>query len=162
MAQMSLFDISLPYKYIIDASSIFSQKPNEPHRRIVDRSKWERIDNLIIEKVIVTCSEIRDEIKDKELSTWLKQQQCVILDIDDDIQENVIHIVTTHPKLIEFEKIKSSGDAFLIATAIKYELTVITEENKDRHNKIPKVCEALSVPCINITELCTNEGWQFS
>ena len=33
-----------PYRYIIDTSSMLSQKDNEPHRRKIFRSQWERID----------------------------------------------------------------------------------------------------------------------
>ena len=161
MAQLSLFDLSRPYKYIIDSSSIFSQKPTELHRRTVNRSLWGKIDSYIKEQKIVTCSEIKDEIKDKDLADWLKAQGCVILDIDEEIQENVIRIVTEHPRLVDFEKVKSSGDAFFIATAMKYHLTVITEENKDKLYKIPKICEAMGVECLNIIELCSKEGWQF-
>ena len=161
MAQLSLFDISRPYKYIIDSSSIFSQKPTEFHRRTVNRSLWGKIDDYIKEQKIVICSEIRDEIKDKDLEDWIKAQSCVVLDVDEEIQENVMRIVTEHPKLVDFEKVKSSGDAFLIATAMKYGLTVITEENKDKLYKIPKICEAMGVESLNIIELCSKEGWQF-
>lgn len=161
MAQISLFDEPLPYKYIFDASSIFSQKSDEPHRRNVYRSQWDKIDLLVREQMIVTCSEIKDEIKDKEIIAWIHTNRCIILDIDDEIQKIVIEIVTNYPKLIEFEKNKSSGDVFLIATAKKYGLTVITEENKTKPYKIPKVCEAMNVQCFNVTELCVIEGWYF-
>jgi len=161
MAQLSLFDLSCPYKYIIDSSSIFSQKPTELHRRTVNRSLWGKIDGYIKEQKIVTCSEIKEEIRDKDLAEWLKFQGCIILDVDEEIQENVIRIVTEHPKLVDFEKVKSSGDAFLIATAMKYHLIVITEENKDKLFKIPKICEVMGVESLNIIDLCSKEGWQF-
>jgi hypothetical protein len=112
-------------------------------------------------KLIVTCSEIKEEIKDDDIENWLVNLQCVILDVDNEIQLNVKRIVTEHPKLVDFGKMKSSGDAFLIATAMKYRLTVITEENKDSPNKIPKICEQYSIPCFNITELCEAEDWKF-
>lgn len=60
MEQMTLFP--LPYKYIIDASSIFSQKPDEPNRRRVFKGLWQKIDNYIEEQIIVTCSEIESEM----------------------------------------------------------------------------------------------------
>jgi predicted nucleic acid-binding protein len=116
------------------------------------------------EQKIVICSEKKDEIKDKDIVKWLKELNCVVLDVDDEIQENVIHTVKEHPKLITFVKSKSagsSGDAFLIATAMKYGLAVITEEKKDVPNKIPHVCKTFGVSCMNIDELCTVEGWQF-
>jgi uncharacterized protein YacL len=81
--------------------------------------------------------------------------------LDEEIQRNVISIVTVHPKLVSFEQVKSAGDAFLIAMAMKYRLTVITEENKDKSYKIPKVCGAMGIPCLNIIELCSKEEWRF-
>lgn len=158
MEQITLF--ALPYKYIIDASSIFSQKPDEPNRRRVYKSLWQRIDTYIKDQIIVTCSEIESEIKDEDLVKWLRSQQCEILPITDTIQQNVIRIVNEHPALIDFGKCKSSGDAFLIATAMAYGLTVVSEETNSP-KKIPGVCQAYSIPCVNITELCTLENWEF-
>ena len=134
MEQMTLFP--LPYKYIIDASSIFSQKPDEPNRRRVFKGLWQKIDNYIEEQVIVTCSEIESEIKDEELVKWLHLQQCEVLPITDEIQRNVIRIVNEHPLLVDLAKSKSSGDAFLIATAMAHGLTVISEETNSP-KKIP-------------------------
>ncbi len=159
MEQLRL--IPLPYKYIIDSSSIFSQKPDEPNRRSVFKGLWQNIDEYIKEQVIITCSEIESEIKDKELLKWLHQQQCKIIPITDEIQANVRKIVNEHPELIDFSKCKSSGDAFLIATAMEYDLTVITEEGKVSTKKIPAICKAYNIPCVNITELCTEENWEF-
>lgn len=161
MGQLMLFDTSLPYKYIIDTSSILSQKDDEPHRRRVYKKQWENIDELIRAQIIITCSEIIDEIRDEEITTRLIGLQCVVLKIDDEIQENVIKVVTTIPKLIDFKQDRSSGDAFLIATAMKYNLTVVTEESKTSDKKIPFACQMLSIPCINIIELCEHENWQF-
>lgn len=159
MEQLRL--IPLPYKYIIDSSSIFSQKPDEPNRRRVFKGLWQNIDNLVKEQVIVTCSEIESEIKDDDLVDWLHNQQCYVLPITDVVQENVRKIVNEHPELIDFSKCKSSGDAFLIATAMEYGLTVITEENKTSSKKIPSICKSYNIPCINIIDLCTKENWEF-
>jgi hypothetical protein len=63
--------------------------------------------------------------------------------------------------LIDFKNAKSSGDAFLIATAMKYSLAVITEENKHSPKKIPKICATYKIPCFNITELAEKERWSF-
>ena len=41
---------------------------------------------------------------------------------------------------------------------MEYGLTVITEENKTSPKKIPAVCKAYNIPCVNITELCTEEN----
>lgn len=161
MEQLTLF--KPPYKYIMDTSSILSQKPTEPHRRTVYKGQWEKIEESMRDKRIVTCSEVVDEVKDKDISQWLLRQQCVVLDIDEDIQRNVRQIVTEHPKMIEFtgKSGTSSGDAFLIATAMKYDLAVITEENPDKETKIPKICQSYGIRAMNITELCERENWIF-
>lgn len=150
-------------KYIIDTSSILTQKPNEIHRRKVHKSLWDNIDKYISDGIIVTCSEVEDEIKDDDLKKWLHILQCTILPIDDEIQENVIKIVNEHPKMIEFTggTGSSSGDAFVIATAMKYSLIVITEENKNKKNKIPEICRSYGIDVMNITELCEKEEWVF-
>ena len=118
------------------------------------------IDKWIEDKIIVTCSEIEEEVKnDDEVGEWLGSKQCVILPIDDEVQRNVKKIVTEHPKMSSFsgENGSSSGDAFLIATAMKYKLTIITEENKDKQNKIPSICKSYEIPTMSITELCMSE-----
>ena len=148
-------------KYIIDTSSILSQKDNEPHRRTINKTLWKHIDELISQKRIVTCSEIIEEVNDDALKKWFVGLQGDILPIDDEVQENVKKVVTSNPQLVDFKQVKSSGDAFLIATAMKYDLTVITEENKTGQKKIPFVCNSLGVPCVDILGLCEKEGWSF-
>lgn len=148
-------------KYIIDTSSILSQKDNEPHRRLINKTLWQHIDALIEQQRIVTCSEIIEEVNDDDLKKWFSGLQGVVIPIDNEIQENVRKVVTSNPQLIDFQKVKSSGDAFLIATAMKYGLTVITEENKKGEKKIPFVCRNLKVPCVDIWGLCEQEGWTF-
>lgn len=132
-------------RYIIDTSSILSQKDNEPHRRSINKTLWKHIDELIAQHRIVTCSEIIEEVNDDALKQWYIGLSGEILPIDDEVQENVKKVVTTNPQLIDFHKVKSSGDAFLIAAAMKYGLTVITEEGK-KGRKENSFCMSKS-PC---------------
>ena len=107
MEQMTLFPP--PFKYLIDTSSIFSQKPNEKLPRQVHRSLWNKIEENVLSKKIATCSEIEEEVKkDNIVGTWLKDTQCYILPIDTEIQRNVRRIVTEHPKMILFSDGKGS------------------------------------------------------
>ena len=131
------------------------------HRRKINKTLWNKIDELIDQGKIVTCSEIIEEVNDKDLKQWFDSLGGIVIPIDDEIQSNVRKVVTTNPQLIDFKQIKSSGDAFLIATAIKYKLTVITEESKKGEKKIPFVCNSLKVPCVDILGLCEAEGWNF-
>lgn len=82
-------------KYIIDTSSILSQKDNEPHRRTINKTLWKHIDELISQKRIVTCSEIIEEVNDDALKKWFVGLQGDILPINDEVQENVKKVVTS-------------------------------------------------------------------
>jgi predicted nucleic acid-binding protein len=153
--------IPLPYRYIIDTCSILSQKSDRPQRRSVYSSLWQKIDELVRSKNIVICSEIKDEVEDEDIIQWLHNVGCEVLEIDTEIQRYVTKIVNEHPYLIDFANLKSSGDAFLIATAMKYGIAVITEENKVSSKKIPQICMAYGISCYNVTELAEKEGWTF-
>ena len=52
--------------------------------------------------------------------------------------------------LVDFKANKSSGDAFLIATAKKCGLTVITEESVNSPRKIPMTCQKMDIKCVNL------------
>ena len=162
MAQLSLFNAS--YRYIIDSSSIFAQKQSDALPRRVHRSLWEKIETYMLDKIIVTCSEIEEEVEnDNEVGNWLRLSQCDIISISNDIQRNVRKIVTENPNLIDFsaKNGSSSGDAFLIGTAMDYGLIIITEEKKTKKNKIPMICQQYGIETINLTELCVKENWSF-
>ena len=148
-------------RYIMDTSSLLSQKENEPHDRKTFVTMWLNIERLIKEQRIVVCSENVDEIHDEEISKWLSGLQCNVVEIDDEVQRNVIKVVTTYPLLVDIHKNKSSADPFLIATALKYGLVVVSEEKKGSLKRIPDVCNGLGVDCVNINELCAREQWQF-
>ncbi len=154
---VSLFELN--YKYIIDTSAILTQKDDEKHSRKVFGGLWNNIDSMIKRNEIVTCSEIALEVEDDSLKPWMKQIETI--GIDDDIQELVKKVVTTNKQLVDFKKNKSSGDAFLIATALKHNLVVIAEEDKKSPKKIPQTCNMLGLECVNIVELCEREGWSF-
>ena len=65
MEQMTLF--TPPYKYLIDSSSIMAQKPTDSFPRLVHSSLWEAIEKSVKEQIIVTCSEIEEEVKNDNI-----------------------------------------------------------------------------------------------
>ena len=113
MEQLNLFDYQSPYKYIIDTCAILSQKEDRQYRRRIYEKLWKNIDNLVKENVIVTCSEIFEEISDEPIQKWLKDCNCTILQIDELIQKNVTTVVTSNPQLIDFKQLKFSNYANL-------------------------------------------------
>ena len=51
-----------------------------------------------------------------------------------------------------------SGDAFLIATAKKYGLSVITEEATNSPKKIPFTCQKMGIKCVNLLGFMEENG----
>lgn len=140
------------YKFIIDTSAMLSQKDDEMFRRSVLRSQWAALDEMVRNEEIVTCSEIREEVQDESIKQWMIDCSMRVLPLDEEVQAHVRTVVKTNINLVDFKANKSSGDAFLIATAMKYSLTVITNESKNSIKKIPHTCDLLGIPCINIIE----------
>ena len=149
-------------KYIIDTSAILTQKADEKYRRKDFSTLWNKIDEMVQGKVIVTCSEIAAEIEDDDIKKWMKARGMQILPIDDEVQKNVREIVTKINKdLIDSKANKSSGDVFLIATARKYGLSVITEESIKSNKKIPFTCQKMDIKCINLLDFMEENGMVF-
>lgn len=145
--------------YIIDTSAMLSQKPNEHYRRSIYRTLWNTIDTMVQERKILTCSEIAIEVQDESIQKWMTDCGMVILPIDDEVQDNVREIVTSvNAELVDFKTGKSSGDVFLIATAKKYGLSVITEEAVISPKKIPFTCQKMGIRCVNILGFMEENG----
>ena len=146
-------------KYIIDTSAILSQKPDEHYKRSVYRTLWGKIDEMVRDKEIVTCSEIALEVQDEAVKRWMTENSMEVLPIDDEVQDLVRQIVTEVNKdLVDFGANKSSADPFLIATAKKYGLEVITEEAKNSPKKIPFTCRKMGIKCVDILGFMEENG----
>lgn len=153
--------IGLPYKFIIDTSAMLSQKGNEPYRRTVLRSQWTALDEMVKKEEIVTCSELKGEVQDESIIEWMKTCGMKVLPIDQEIQENVMKVLKANKSLVDFKLNKSSGDAFLIATAMKYGLTVITNERKNAQTRIPYTCDLLEIPSLSVIEFFEEQHFIF-
>lgn len=155
------------YKYIIDACSIISQNPRGSYPRDVHVGLWKEIEALVDRRQIVTCRQIVREVsfgKRGDLAKkWIDDSKIEILVEDEFVQNRVVEVVNGSPGLLHFKTTRktSSGDAFLIATAMDYGLTIITEEKPTSPIKIPQVARRFGVDSISISELAQKEGWTF-
>lgn len=123
--------------------------------------------NDVLESFLTACNKIHEAKKRNSVNLECSKifNQDILSVLASDFDKPVGLVITSppypNPQLVDFKQVKSSGDAFLIATAMKYDLTVITEENKTGQKKIPFVCNSLGVPCVDILGLCEKEGWSF-
>ena len=100
MEQIIFYEIQ--HKYIIDTSAILEQKSNGSRSRNIYKGLWKRIDEYIKNKKIVICSEIEDEVQDKDIKDLLHSLECDVIPINDSVQHNVIKLVTENKDMISF------------------------------------------------------------
>jgi hypothetical protein len=148
--------------YCIDTSALIAAwyeryKPNRFPKL------WEQLDQLIQEGRLVSstlvlreCSKQRSE----ELHDWLQPRSAMFHTPDETVQGQVDHIVNTYTGLVSAGKEKFQADPFVIAQAKVGSYTVITEETGPTSlAKIPGVCNAMKVECINLMQLIDEEDW---
>ena len=148
--------------YCIDTSALIAAwyeryKPNRFPKL------WDQLDQLIQERRLVSstlvlreCSKQRSE----ELHDWLQPRSAMFQVPDETVQGQVDHIVNTYTGLVSAGKEKFQADPFVIALAKVSRLTVITEETGvGSLSKIPGICNAMKVECINLMQLIDEEDW---
>ena len=90
-------------------------------------------------------------------------QLCV--EIDDEQQEHLQHVMGTYPRLVDTVKGKSGGDPFVIALArMRHgKVAVVSEEDFGRRDspRIPDVCRAEGIRCCKLADLIEDRGWRF-
>ncbi len=102
----------------------------------------------------MSSAEIFDEVKDKDISEWLKQYKSSFLPLDESIQKTTKEVLKQFPKMININKNKkssSNGDPFLVATAIEKHGVIVTNERKGE-NKIPNVCKFYNIESISLIQ----------
>lgn len=127
---------------------------------------WVKLDALIAQQEVLCADEVRVELERQEddLAKWIKVRPHLFVPLDDAIQRATSEVLAGHPLLMKATKNRNGADPFVIATAQVRGLTVVTEEKggTDTKPKIPSVCAALQVPCINVLSFIRDEGWSFT
>lgn len=140
--------------YIIDACALIDASKNYPLGKKTFQSIWDKIAEMFEEGTLMSSTEIFDEVKDKDISDWLKSYKSNFIPIDESIQKTTKEILDKFPNMININKNKkssSNGDPFLIATAIEKQGVIVTNE-KNGLNKIPAVCKAFNIESINLLQ----------
>jgi hypothetical protein len=151
-------------KYVFD-SNIFI---NLHRRQPIDifPSLWNKIGELMEDGTIVSSQEVYDEIMigDDDLKKWAKtHKECFLLS-DVSVQQEVRTILLSHRGLVEGGSKKNSADPFVIALAKQKQCKVVTEEVPTRNvksPKIPDVCAAYQIECIDFVNFAREEKFAF-
>jgi len=156
-----------PATYSIDTSAlVHGWRRAYPPKRFA--GLWIKIDELIDGGRLLASIEVFNELekKDDEIFTWAKDRKTTLFrEIDDDVQGAVVYLMQKYPRLVDTSKGKSGADPFVIAQAIASDPahTIVSQEaggSNDRP-KIPFVCQAEGLTCIDLLALIEAEDWSF-
>jgi hypothetical protein len=129
-------------------------------------SLWDKLAERVADGVLKCSEEVYVELKKKDdgLHDWIKSRKEVLVPIDEKIQGIVSELLEAYPRLVDTHRNRSQADPFVIATAELLQAVVVTGE-LPRGNldvpKIPDVCEARKIRCINFLEMLRELGWKF-
>jgi len=124
---------------------------------------WDRLDGLISDGALRSPREVLEEIKRKDdaLHDWMKSRREVFVPIDEDQQHHVSRIVNHYHGMLATGH--NAADPWVVALAKSLSATVVTEEKPASlsKGKMPDVCAAEDVACLNVLGMIDAEDWSF-
>jgi len=140
--------------YVIDACALIDASKHYPLDMDAFKNVWEKISELFENGMLISSSEIYDELKDKDLQKWISKHKKCFVSLNENIQDQVKQVLKQFPNMINLNKNKkssSNGDPFLVATAIVCKGIVVTNEGKGS-NQIPAVSNYFNIKTINLDQ----------
>lgn len=127
---------------------------------------WQRIDGLIEQGQMIASEEVLVELErvDDEVHGWALQRPAMFVPTDDAAQLAVQEILRSHRGLVDPARPRLGADPFVIALARIRGCTVVTQETPTGNPvrpKIPDVCGALGIRCVNVLRFLREQGWVF-
>ena len=127
---------------------------------------WNNIEQMIAAGVVRATDEVRRELdkRDDTTKAWASGQDGLFVDLDEDIQTSTMRVLAAHPKLTGTGGGRNAADPFVIGFAQLRGGVVVTEEtlsNNLNKPRIPDVCGALGIRCINLVQFARDQGWTF-
>jgi hypothetical protein len=120
-------------------------------------SLWRSLDEFIDRGEIFCSEEVYAELskQDDDIHEWIKSRKQMLIAPDRFVQDRVKQLLATYPRLVDPLRNRSQADPFVIATAMVRSATVVTGEGFGSAQKprIPFVCEAEKIPCINFLQM---------
>jgi hypothetical protein len=121
-------------------------------------SLWTKLDDLITAGEIISTEEVYIEIERKadELHTWMKLRKHMLVPLDEPVQLRAAELLAEFPRLVDTLRGRSKADPFVIATAMHQGAVVVTGEpltGKMDKPRIPDVCQAKNIRCINFLQM---------
>jgi Domain of unknown function (DUF4411) len=157
---------AIQFKYVIDTSSIIHWYVETYDPEILPNLP-QRIDDLVTSERLVAPEAVRGEIRPgDDLHIWAKQQTQLFVEENEDVQREVARLMKKHHNAKKPGKGISGADPFVIAMAktlgVGWIVICNEHEGSQENRKIPYVCKAEGIPCIDFKELMLREKWKFT
>ena len=134
-------------------------------------SFWEKFNQLLDNKEIISVREVRREIESlnrgDNLDDWVKNNT----DFFEDPTKEELQFITIIYSIKHFQqnlnkkKLLHGGafaDPFIIAKAKINNAIVVTQEKfKDNAAQIPNICNHFNIECIDVIDMFREESWKF-
>lgn len=151
--------------YCIDTSSLIAGW-NERYPQEVFPGLWNNIGDLIEIEQLIAPEVVKFELEKKEdsINNWLDQNKKLFQPLDDGVQGIASNIIADNPTLIDINRTSDQADPFVIALALERNGVVVTEEkrtNSPKRTKIPNVCDAYKIRCIDLLNMIRELKWKF-
>lgn len=151
-------------KYVFDSNVFINLQRRQPID--IYPSLWGKIGELMENGTVISSQEVYDEIRigGDDLQEWAMARKECFLHSDVPLQREVRDILATHRGLVEGGRKKNSADPFVIALAKQEHCKVVTEETRTRNidsPKIPDVCDAYHIECIDFVSFAREEKFAF-
>ena len=131
-------------------------------------SFWSRLEEAVLAGHVVASVEVLAELerKDDDVHKWCKRLGANLgVEVDNEQQAHMRHIMGTYPRLVDTVKGRSGADPFVIAVARSRinQMIVVSEEDfgKKDSPRIPDVCRAESIRCLKLADFIDVRGWRF-
>jgi len=159
--QLRLGDV--PPIYCIDASALVDLKRWYPQEMRTFKPIWEQIESMVNATRLISPLAVEKEIMEGKdaIAAWCKQNKVMFKDIDEcQIQE--IHNVQGKYDIDywnnETNKLGHWGDPWVIALGICEDTTIVTNENKDKANRIPQIARNFNLRSLHLLEFFQEIG----
>lgn len=127
---------------------------------------WDKLDELINKGVVISPDEVLRELQrqDDGVLKWCKLRPEMFAKLEGTLLTTGIEITNRYKRMLDEKPGKNGADPWVVALAIAREGVVVTQEqpaNKGKSPRIPDVCRAERVPCVDILRFIKDQGWKF-
>lgn len=155
-------------KFCLD-TNVFIEAWNKYYAIDFAAPYWGKLDELAHTGVVFATEEVKREIwkTDDNLKSWLEPRGHFFRPIDSAVIGclKLIYENQSNRRLVDSSKFRSVADPWVIAHAMAEKAVVVTKENYETNRtkrvKIPNVCEALGIECIDDFQLIRRLNLRF-